>query len=245
MKQWISNLQILIFTTLFALTACADSPQSPVAGSGAKDNTGSGNVVEEEGSITAMAVKYEGKDTQGRQCDLYVSIHEEEAEEDGHQHGHHYLIKLDYSTPDGHKPHAGEAQFYLYDSNTGEYFDEDSNKPDTTLSLLSLSMVDEDAVADVSKVNEYISNNELEQLIRVEFNNSVDAETFEETLESVLEGNSNIDDNLNIFNSIQLLTLASLHGDHYHFPTCLNYKAKSVEEVEFELEGHDDHDHEH
>ncbi|MCB0379308.1 MAG: hypothetical protein KDD33_12515 [Bdellovibrionales bacterium] len=198
-------------------------------------------------------MKYEGKDTQGRKCDFYVSIHEEEEDDEvteaerDHEHGHHMLMKVDYTTLDGHKPHAGEAQFYLYDSNTGKYYDEDSNQPDTTLSLLSMSLKDPDATPDVNLINDYLANAELDQYLRVEFTTEADPEAFEEALEDVLENNTPISDNLDVFDNIQLISMATAHADHYHFPTCLNYKPVSVEETEFEMEDHDhdhdDHDH--
>ena len=38
--------------------------------------------------------------------------------------------------------------------------------------------------------------------------------------------------------------MAFLHNDHYHNPTCLNFKVKEIVETEFDLEGHG-HDDEH
>ena len=245
-----SFLSVLLFSMLFSLAACADSPQSPVSKPSDGDNKGisleEDSEDHSEDSFTALAVKYEGQDTQGRQCDFYVTISEEEEGHEGHEHEHesHILVKMDYETLDGHRPHDSEALFYLYDKKNGTYYDEDSNQANATLSLLSLSLKDPDVVPDVSKINEYIKDGELDQYIRVEFSQGVDSGTFKETLHELVEGKGSIDNKLGVLNRIQLISIGAAHGDHYHFPTCLGYQPVSLETVEFDLGGHDD-DHDH
>ncbi len=254
-------LKVFSLCFLLSTTACADSPESPVSGtSGDNSQQEEGQGQETSENLTAMAVKYEGRDTQGRTCDFFVTIMEEEGDHSAHAHS--LALKMNYTTLDGHKPHAGEAQFYLYDSSNGTYYPEDSNKPNTTLSLLSVSLKDPDLVADPNLINDYIANVELDQYLRVEFNQNADVELFEEALESVLAGGTTLEQNLDVFSSVQLLSMGTAHGDHYHFPACLNFAPVSVEETLFELAGHDhdeeedhdleedhdhdnDHDHDH
>lgn len=239
---------ILLFSMIFSVTACADSPRSPISGTIGHHKQDINNNGSHENSIIALAVKYEGKDTQGRKCDFYATLSKES---EGHNstHAHPILMKVDFTTLDGHRPHAGEAQFYLYDRNSGTYYDQHSNQPNTILSLLSLNLRDSDEMPNVNQINDYLAHSELEQYLRVEFAQGANGKLFEKTLDAVLKGNSSINDNLNIFDRIQLITMATAHGDHYHFPTCLNYQPVSVEETEFDLRGHDhddsDHGHSH
>ncbi|NCN41049.1 hypothetical protein GW916_07335 [bacterium] len=232
-------LHVLLLSLFFSVTACADSPQSPVgpiASNGSLGGEGTGQGEE----VSVLALKYEGRDGRGRSCNLFVVL--EEGHHESQEHDHHFLMKADYATSDGHRPHAGEANFYLYDGATGTYYDKDSSQPDTILSLLSLSLKDSQLVPDVNLIDDYISRGELEQYLRVDFVSSANSKAFEEALEKVLDGQSAVTDELAVFDTVQLLNMGTAHGDHYHFPTCTNFRPVGLEETEFEMEGHD-HDH--
>jgi hypothetical protein len=78
--------------------------------------------------IKTMAVKFEGSDSRGRVCDLYLGLHEEHEHFAGDHDHKHIIIKLDYATSDGHRPSASEADFYRYDSSTRIYINVEKNK---------------------------------------------------------------------------------------------------------------------
>lgn len=240
MKRIISSIYIL-----FSLTSCADSPNSPVPGNSPSSQEG----LESE-SITAMALKYQGTDAQGRKCDLYLGIHEEEHgdhedhDHEEHEHDHHLLVKADYTTLDGHKPNAGEASFLRYKISSSTYYPVNSTQPDTELSLLSMNLKEEKEELDPNLLNTYIKNGELQQYMRIKFSKEANHENFVHALDEVLEGEANLSEEKETLNTIELLSLGLAHGDHYHFPTCFNYSPVGIEEVEFEMQEHDDHDHE-
>lgn len=240
MFRIISLLQALMFCTLLSIAACADSPISAVNSPSANPILENEDHKEEDG-VSTLAVKYEGKDTQGRQCDFFVAVsNDDSADTHGDpSHEHHYLMKVDYVTLDGHRLHASEGRFYLYNSQTGNYYEQSSNQPDTTLSMLSVNLKDPDAKVDVNFINDYLANGELEQYLRVEFAKNVDAEQFEHALIDVLAGTVPLNDKLNVFDNIQLISMGTAHGDHYHFPICLNYKAVGLEVTAFGAGDHE------
>jgi choline dehydrogenase-like flavoprotein len=231
----------MLTAVFFSMTACAETPNAVVP----NDDVRNVEQVTTE-DITAHALKYTGSDSLGRSCNLYVTV----LEDHDHDHksgdeGHHLLMKLDYETMDGHKPHAGESEFYQYNAATGVYFGEDEDSPETKLVLLSMSLKEVKEELDPNMLNQYIANAELEQFIRIEFASGSEAHDYVEALELALEGDhSSVD--LTPFKNINKINMGLAHGDHYHFPTCSIQNPVAIEETTFEMDGHDhDHDHDH
>lgn len=241
------NLNFLLMALLATpLVSCADTPESAVPARDALTQTQPAEPGDEPTTETVHALKFKGTDTMGRKCNLYVGLLEED-HDGGHHHEaeeeHHLVMKLDYTTLDGHAPHDGEGSFYQYNASTGVYSDEDNASSDTNLVLLTMSLKD-GSEAQPNDLNEYIQHAELEQYIRVQFTQNTDAHNFVETLEEALEAEDHSTVDLSVFNNkVQMISLGVAHGDHYHFPACMIQKVESIEETSFDIGGeHDDHD---
>lgn len=216
-RRW---FQVLLASALFSV-GCAESADSPVAPFGKTER--------ESEHLHLKALKFDGRGQLGVGCDFFVAI-----EEDGH-----LLVKVEFATTDGHSPLAGEADFFLYDGNNGRYYSPDSNQPNTSLSLSSVLLTDDDLEADRNRLNDYIANNELDQSIRIEFKDGAQESSFVNALALVLEDESQLPALQSQLDQVELIEMVLAHGDHYHSPTCRNYTLSGVEETEFEME----HDH--
>ncbi len=230
MKKFKSLLSILFLS----LVACADTPEAAVGPLTTK--TGA---IESE-TIIAEAVKYIGRDSRGRKCNFYVSITNDH---DGHDHRieDHLLIKMDYSTADGHRPLDSEASIYFYNTSSGSYSKSANNSSVPAL----VSMIADHEHNNPNDIDSLIDEGELEQYVRVELSSEVNTKSFINTLEAVIEGEKTLNSTLNILDTVDVISLGLAHGDHYHFPSCFNFQADSVEVIEFELDAAHDHDHGH
>lgn len=252
------NLLVLLTIFAFATTACADSPESPVPGKSIDDptNTASGN--SEEAPITAMALRYKGLGPADQVCDLYLAL-EEEAEEEketssseshNHDHAEHMLIKFDYATSDGHRPHAGEGQFYQVDNSN--FVDVDPEIPGAAINFIAKEFTKAAKaegltdVENIAQMQNYIRNNKFEQFFRVRFASSLDFHEYEEALEAVLADPSTFDQHKSTLDTIRRATLTMLHnGDHSHSDGCTfsddqgTLGLVEVVETEFDMEAHE------
>ncbi len=209
------------------LLGCAEDPSSPVAPFDWVDRDSKTE------QITLSALKFSGRGSLGLSCDLYI------AEEDGH-----IFVKVAYRASDGHTPLATQAEFFLYDASDGKYYSTDSNQPDTKLSLSGVTLVHKSEEVDRNRLNEYISQNELLQSIRIEFSKAASSSEFVSALSFVLENPAQLPNHSATLNQIEAVEMILLHGDHYHTPTCRNYSLNGIEETEFDISDEHQHDHE-
>lgn len=238
------RLSLLISSITFSLiSACADTPDTvvPAKKSFATDgqNRGSNTRPVQSKVTKVVAIKFEGRDVTGKKCHLYLGFSQEHHDKSEQSH---LLVKLDYTTLDGHTPRASDGQLHQYNASTGIYYAPEESSPETTLVILSLNLKD-GTKALPNLLNEYIKQAKLEQYIRVELSQDTTSSDFISSLERVLESENSAE--LSQLAPIQLISLALAHGDHYHFPTCIGNKATRLVLTEFDLEGHDHHHHFH
>ena len=189
------------------------------------------------------------EDFLNKKCNLYLSIIEEDHDHEAlnKNESAHLVMKVDYTTRDGHSASPAESDLYQYNENTGTYFDVNQPSDETRLVALSIALKNGDK-PDPNKLDAYLSNSTLKQFIRVSFNKETDNKLFMEELESILETNSPSSDQLNKLNKVTGVMLGMAHGDHYHTPVCTGFKTSKVVETNFEQDSHDDHgddDHDH
>ena len=238
-------LKILVISTFLASSACAEDASSPVAPNKKNDEP----VVAEEEHLELPSLLFKGKDPFGSPCNLYISASEHEDEDEGsgdhgHKHTLEFFAKVDYSVH-GESPLDTQVNFYRYSLDQNKFFPEDSTEPNTTPTLASIVLNDKNEKVDINKMTEYEQKGQLAQSLRIDFSD-MDIESFEESLEAVVEDDSTLSTHKATLDQMNRAVLKLSHNGHYDSVACSNFQLSGVENVEFDINAsHDDDDHDH
>lgn len=228
----------------FSTTACAETPSAVVPTA----NYGSATEAphEEEESFKLTALKYSGSDFFGQQCDLYVSLVEEEheAEESEEHHDARFIAKLDYQVH-GNSPADIFVDFYSYSLKEQVFYSIDE-PTETTFPVLYSVTLKNGAEGNPNESGHYEAEGELSQSFRLDFDKNLDVNAFVEALEESVEGGA-VD--AVVLDQVKRVVLKVAHVGHYDPAACSDFSFAGVEEaVSFEAGHHDDHegdDHDH
>ena len=224
---------------LFLIVRCAEGSNSEFSQNRALAKK-SGNLestVESSKEITAYV--FEGMDSWGRTCRLYISEEAglgdevEQPEQTGDPESSipkpEILVKMDYILH-GVDPMGMVADFYRYNPNLNEFFDVQSEGEGTVLVLVAVAINDDQQTVDLNKIGEYEKKGLLVQSMRIDF-----------------EDNNE---------DVEKLVFKMEHAGHYDGLVCSDFQMKGIQKVRFNLEQHedesgddddddDDHDHDH
>lgn len=217
-------MKTYLFALALLLSACAE----PVSNASTHTPKAQDQTTTE---IQAKAIKYIGRTPIGQTCNLYISQHEDLG----------YLLKIEHSTHDGHQPSDDKGEMVSFLPENGRFYDIEDSPEGAKLTLSAIRLNDENLTPDLNQLTEYIQNVQLEQFLKVNFTDGLDLAAFETAIHLALEHDEFNSAQLNMVSSLDMITL---HIDHYHNPSCMNFSPDSINEVEFKL-GHDDGDHDH
>ena len=171
-----------------------------------------------ESSKEFTAYVFEGMDSWGRACHLYISeeaglgdeVEQPEETEDPESSTpkSEILVKLDYLVH-GQDPMGMVADFYRYNPNLNEFFDVQSEGEGTVLALVAVTINDDEQTVDVNKVGEYEKKGLLVQSMRIDF-----------------EENDR---------DVEKLVFKIEHSGHYDGLVCLDFQMKGIQKVRFNL----------
>ena len=218
---------------LFLIVRCAEGSNSEFNQSRALAEKSGNSESSVESSVESSkeftAYVFEGMDSWGRACHLYISEEaglgdevEQPAEAEDPESStpkSEILVKLDYLLH-GQDPMGMVADFYRYDPNLNEFFDVQSEGEGTVLALVAVTINDDEQTVDINKVGEYEKKGLLVQSMRIDF-----------------EENDR---------DVEKLVFKMEHSGHYDGLVCSDFQMKGIQKVRFNLttEDHDDDDHE-
>ena len=237
----LSARKTLAFLFVFSNLACAETPDASVA------PTKIAKKAAPQKHLDLPALAFEGKEgIFGQSCKLYISAVEHKH---GNTHELEYLVKVDYKIH-GQTAVDTHAEFFLYQDSNKKYLPASSTAKDSFPVLASILLKDKSKTADMNKYSDYIKSNELQQFLRIDFQD-IDIDAFEVALESVLDDSTQFQKNKTALDQLQKAILQMFHNNHYDAVVCSSFKLKGLQDVEFNLneteeeeEGDHDHDHE-
>lgn len=224
--------QKLFFLVIFLLISCKENPQSIAQATNKTNPTQN----DKQDSLYISSIKYSGLDQLGSQCKVFVGYHEEHDE---------YIVLTEGESQDGHNPEFAAGKMYFWSQNNNSYSTSPNSDTDTP-TIFAYEFVDsQNENFDPNLVKTYIKDKKLHTMYKLVFKNlsKIAPGNIDKKFKEIILTKNTSTDALSTISSITELQSASLHGTHYHFPSCQNLKFQSIEDVTFEHNDEDEHQH--